>query len=429
MRRKRAAAEEAILTISSVGARGDGVAEHGGQKLYVPLTAPGDRVRARLGEKRGEGRAAELVEVLEKGARAPPPCPHFGRCGGCALQHLAAAAYVEAKEAQVRAALRQHALGSVVAEPLIRIPPGTRRRARFAVERPRGGGPAVVGFNARASHRIVDLDSCLVLDPALVRLAEALRAAAGTLWPKGAKGAATATVAETGIELLLDLADAPDLAGLEALAAFAAGQDLDRLAWRAPGVSEPVPAAIKRNPFVLLSGVAVELPPDAFLQASAEAEAALVAEVLGGAPQGAPIADLHAGLGTFSLALIRQGSTVHAVDGARAAIATLDAAARRSGLHRLTTECRDLEARPLLAEELKRFEAVVFDPPRAGAAAQAAEIARSRVVRVVAVSCNPASFARDARLLVEGGFRLERVQPIDQFVWSPHVELVARFAR
>src|SRR6185437_2063816 len=239
MRRKRAAAEEAILTISSVGAR-------------------------------GEGRAAELVEVLEKGARAPPPCPHFGRCGGCALQHLAAAAYVEAKEAQVRAALRQHALGSVVAEPLIRIPPGTRRRARFAVERPRGGGPAVVGFNARASHRIVDLDSCLVLDPALVRLAEALRAAAGTLWPKGAKGAATATVAETGIELLLDLADAPDLAGLEALAAFAAEQDLDRLAWRAPGVSEPVPAAIKRKPFVLLSGVAVELPPDAFLQASAE---------------------------------------------------------------------------------------------------------------------------------------------------------------
>jgi 23S rRNA (uracil1939-C5)-methyltransferase len=213
------------------------------------------------------------------------------------------------------------------------------------------------------------------------------------------------------------------------LADFAAAADLARLAWRATtGDEAATPAAVRRPPRVVLSGVPVDLPYDAFLQASVEAEAALTADVLAGVDAAARVADLYAGIGTFTFALAERAA-VHAVEGARPAAAALAAAASRAGLGRVTSERRDLETRPLRAEELAGFDAVVFDPPRAGARAQSMALAAARVPRVVAVSCNPASFARDARLLVDGGYRLARVQPIDQFVWSPHVELVACFER
>jgi 23S rRNA (uracil1939-C5)-methyltransferase len=417
----------ATLTVESVGARGDGIARHAGHPVYIPFTAPGDRIRARLGESRSEGRAAELVELLAPGERAEPACPHFGSCGGCALQHLAERAYVAAKERQVAAALGREGLSPATLLPLKRVAPGTRRRARLALTRPRQGGP-LIGFNARQSHRIVDMRHCAVLHPALFALVAPLRRAAATLWPKGAAGAATATLGDSGIDLLLDLPAAPDLSQLEALAGFAAAADLARLAWRTPGMNEAMPAAIRRPPRVVLSGVLVDLPIDAFLQASAEAELLLAEEVLTGIGAAGRVADLYAGLGTLSFALAGRAA-VHAVEGARAALAALAAAAQRAGLHRVSAECRDLDARPLLPGELAPFDAVVFDPPRAGARAQSAALAAARVPRVVAVSCNPASFARDARLLVDGGYRLTRVQPIDQFVWSPHVELVATFER
>jgi 23S rRNA (uracil1939-C5)-methyltransferase len=423
------AAEEALLVIDSVGVRGDGVARHDGGPVYVPFAAPGDRVRVRLGAARGEGRVAELVELVKPGARTSPVCPHFGTCGGCALQHLAEDAYIAAKMTQVAGALRQHGVVAAEMAPLLRMPPGTRRRARFALQRPRDKAlPALVGFKARASHRIVDMQHCAVLHPALLALAGALRGAVRAFWPPGAAGAATATWSDSGIDLLLDLGAAPDLAMLEALSAFAEAQDLARLAWRAPDVAMPTPAAIRRPPRVVFSGVPVDLPAEAFLQASVEAETALAAEVLAGIGPARRVVDLYAGLGTFSFALAK-GAAVHAVDGSPEAVAALAAAAARSGLQRLVGECRDLEERPLRPEELRRFDAAVFDPPRAGAKAQAAALAGSSLRRVVAVSCNPASFARDARLLAEGGFRLLRVQPIDQFLWSPHVELVARFER
>jgi 23S rRNA (uracil1939-C5)-methyltransferase len=426
----RSAAEEVTLVIDSVGARGDGIAQHDGRAVYLPFTAPGDRVRARLGTSRGEGQTAELVELLAEGERATPACPHFGTCGGCALQHLAPDAYVRTKEQQVAAALKQHGLDAAVMAPLRRLPPGTRRRAGFAVERPRSAKAApLVGFNARASHRVVDMRVCAVLHPALVALVPRLRTVAPLLWPPGTSGAATATLCDAGLDVLLDLAAAPDLAALEVLADFATAADLARLAWRATtGDEAATPAAVRRPPRVVLSGVPVDLPYDAFLQASVEAEAALTADVLAGVDAAARVADLYAGIGTFTFALAERAA-VHAVEGARPAAAALAAAASRAGLGRVTSERRDLETRPLRAEELAGFDAVVFDPPRAGARAQSMALAAARVPRVVAVSCNPASFARDARLLVDGGYRLARVQPIDQFVWSPHVELVACFER
>jgi 23S rRNA (uracil1939-C5)-methyltransferase len=430
MRRTRPAPPpaEVTLVVDSIGARGDGIALHGDRRVYLPLTAPGDRVRARLRTPRAEGWTGEVVELLAPGERVAPICPHFGGCGGCALQHVAADAYARAKEQQVAAALRQHRVAAETLAPLRRIAPGTRRRARFALHHQRGAAP-LVGFHGRASHRVVDMRACAVLHPMLLALAEPLRALTRALWPPGAAGAATATLSDAGVDLLIDLAAAPDLVALEGLAAFAERQDLARLAWRAPGTAEATLAALRRPPRVVFSGVTVDLPIEAFLQASAEADRVLAEEVLAGIGPARRVADLYAGVGTLSFALAER-AVVHAVDSARSAVAALAAAAARGGRQgRVTSERRDLEARPLLVDELARFDAVVFDPPRAGGRAQSDALAASTVPRVVAVSCNAASFARDARLLVDGGYRLTRVQPIDQFVWSPHLELVAWFER
>jgi 23S rRNA (uracil1939-C5)-methyltransferase len=419
-------ADEATLEVEAIGARGDGIAHHRGETVYIPFAAPGDRVRVRLGERRGAGRAGALIAVIARGERGTPACPHFGLCGGCALQHLAQPAYIRMKEEQIAAALRQHGLEAAIA-PLRCAPPGTRRRARFSLQHPRSGAP-VIGFKARASHRTVDMRACAVLHPALLALAERLRGLIPVLWAPGASGAATATLCDSGIDLLLDLAAAPRLGALESMARFAEDADLARLSWRSAAREAPTPAAVRRPPRVVFSGVPVDLPAESFLQASAEAEAMLVAEVLAGAGSAQRIADLYAGLGTFTFALA-QRAAVHAVEGERPALAALAAAAAHAGLARVTSEHRDLEARPLSAEELSRFDVVVFDPPRAGARAQSAALAASAVPRLIAVSCNPASFARDARTLVDGGYRLARVQPVDQFVWSAPVELVAWLER
>ncbi len=420
--------ETVLLSVMRVGVRGDGIADHQGKPVYIPFTAPGDRVRVRLGKARDEGHQASVVELVEAGARQAPPCPHFMTCGGCALQHLADEAYRQMKEQQVRSALAHRGLDADVVEPLVRLPPATRRRARLALLRPRKGR-VLAGFHGRESSAIVDMRVCPVLDPRLVALVAPLRDLAARLLRSGDGGFATMTTLESGVDLLLDLPGIPDLPGLEALAEFADARDLGRLAWRGDPKEAPTPAAERRTARVVFAGVAVDVPSDSFLQASVEADRALTELVLGGVGAGTGIADLYAGLGTFTFALAARAS-VHAVDGARPAVSALTAAAARAGLGvRVSAEARDLEMRPLMADELRRFDAVVFDPPRAGAKAQSEALAASTVPRVVAVSCNPATFARDARALVDGGYRLTRVVPVDQFIWSPHVELVAWLER
>ncbi len=249
---------------------------------------------------------------------------------------------------------------------------------------------------------------------------------AQALRPLALDATASLTLADTGVDLLLDLRRPPDLATLEALAAFASERDLARLSWRTAGEA-PVPVVQRRAVQMDFSGVKVDLPPDCFLQTTTASETAMRGLVLAGISNAKHVADLYAGVGTFSFALAAN-ATVHAADGDKAAIAALQSAARRAGAP-IAGETRDLDKRPLLADELGRFDAVVFDPPYAGAAAQAKELARTSVRRVVAVSCNPASFARDARALVDGGYRLTRVVPVDQFLWSAEVELVAWFGR
>ena len=420
--------EIAELTVTKLGARGDGIALYREKPIYLPYSAPGDRVRARIGAAREAGRAGTVLEVLSPGARRAPACPHFGSCGGCALQHLSEDAYTAFKLDILRTALAHRGFASVELEPLRALPPGNRRRARLALRRQKNG-EIRIGFHARDSHEIVDMRVCPVLHPRLVALVAPLRKFATDFLHPRESAAATATLLDSGIDLLLDLPRQPDLSLLEGLAAFAHAQDLARLSWRVGEKEAPTPAAERRPARATLGGVAVDVPPEGFLQASTEAERLLVELVLAGVEGAKRIVDLHAGLGTFSFALAARAKVL-AVDGSRSAMVALSAAAARAGLAQgIATETRDLDARPLLADELRPFDAAVFDPPRAGAAAQAAALAASAVARVVAVSCNPATFARDARLLVDGGYRLTRVVPIDQFIWSPHLELVAYFER
>jgi 23S rRNA (uracil1939-C5)-methyltransferase len=422
-------ADNLVLEVERIGARGDGIATYQGRHIYLPLTAPGDRVRVRLRKRRNEGWNGEVLELIEPGARQPPPCRHFGACGGCALQHLTDTAYADAKERLVRDALAHRGLDPAVVRPLHRLPPAVRRRARLAFERGRTR-ELRLGFHARASHEVVDLESCEVLHPALLHVTISLRRLLQVMLHPKDKGAATLTLSERGVDLLLDLPRQPDYPELERLAAFAATEDLARLSWRPDEGTTPIPVSERRVPAVTFSGTLVEVPPGSFLQASSEADQLLAKLLLEGLRDVRAVADLYAGLGTLTFAIATSGAAVHAVDAAASAIAALRRAAARGKLDgRISAEVRELDLQPLLADELRRFDAVVFDPPRAGASAQAQALAHSPVRAVIAVSCNPATFARDARILVDGGYQLIHVAPVDQFLWTPHVELVAHFRR
>lgn len=398
-------------------------------------------MRVRLGGRRGDGFAGEIAGWLARAAdRREPPCPAFGTCGGCAWQHLGEASYAKVKrdlliEALDRQRLRPEAAFPV--EPARISPPGDRRRVRFAGRRDARG--VILGLRARAGHDIVDLARCPVAAPAITALLAPCRAVAVELdaLRPGRKPAAfqvAITLTELGPDVTWSLPTAPGMPDRERLARFAEDRDLARVSWRRlddeerPGPAEPI--AARRPARITFGATPVDLPPDAFLQAGKNGEAAIlavVARAVAAAPKG-PVADLFAGCGTLSLPLAATRA-VHAVDGDHQAIAALDAAARRAALGRLTTEQRDLMRRPLLASELARFAALVFDPPSAGAMAQAREIAQCKVRAVAAVSCEPATLARDLRLLVDGGYAIERVAPIDQFLWSPRIEAVAVLRR
>jgi 23S rRNA (uracil1939-C5)-methyltransferase len=411
--------------VERLGARGDGIAEYDGEPVFLPFTVPGDRVRARLGLRRGGGREGRAVEWLVYGSgRVEPSCRHFGECGGCALQHLDEASYRAAKLGILYGALKRVGIALDLVSPL-QIVPAARRRTRLGLKRPRNPRlPGRIGHRERFRHDLVDLAECLVLEPPLFDLVGELRRITSDLLPPDGAAEVTLTRTDSGIDMLFETVVPPTLMALEGLAHLAEDCDLARIVWRFP--AEDVLVVERRPVRVLLSGVAVPFPPGGFLQASAAAEAILVEEVLAGTGDRRPLLDLFAGLGTFTFALAAAGP-VHAVEGdGRAAAALAGAAASYPGI---TVERRDLARNPLMPEALAGYAAAVFDPPRAGAAGQAEALAASTIAAVVAVSCNPATFARDAARLIRGGFRLIGVVPVDQFVWTPHLELVAVFYR
>lgn len=400
-----APAGEAIVRL---GARGDGVTAAG---RFVAGAVPGDIVGPDGSVAPGPNRVA-------------PVCRHVPECGGCTLQHFADTAYAEWMAERIGAALAAAGVTAGGFAPAHLSPPCTRRRASLrAVKR---GGKLTLGFNADASHRIIDLVECHVLVPELTALVAPLRRLLAASLRDGQGAGVSMTLSEAGIDLLLSNVAAESLAEIERLTAFAAAHDLARLSVEGPqGVDTIVEA---RAPYVTLGGATVVLPPAAFLQATRDGEAALQAAVGDAVAGAARVADLFCGVGTFALPLARAGARVTAADAAKAAVEALGAAAPPAELP-VTLLHRDLFRAPLSAAELAGFDAVVVDPPRAGAAAQAGELARSRVPVAAMVSCNPNTFARDAATLVEGGYRLERVWPVGQFRWSPHIELAARFTR
>ncbi|BAE49132.1 class I SAM-dependent RNA methyltransferase [Paramagnetospirillum magneticum] len=412
------------LTVDQVGARGDGIARLDGETVFVPFTVAGDRVLARVEGKRGDGLTAALIEVLEPGpGRATPPCAHYGRCGGCSLQHLDDALYAEWKRDLLVTQLARQGLAEAIVEPLVRIPPASRRRATFAFTRAKGA--IVLGFNGRASHTVVDIERCPLLDPALGDALPGLRKLLGGIAIEGG-GDLTLTLTEGGLDVLVEAPARLDLFERETLAEAAASLDLARLHWRRPGTGLVEPIARRRAALVHFGGIAVEPAPGGFLQPTRGGELAIAEAILSATPKDVPVADLYSGCGSFSLPLALRGP-VRAVEGEQGPVAALEAAARAASLP-LTAEVRDLARRPLAAHELKGFRAIVLDPPRAGAAAQAAELARPSPggpTTIAMVSCNPATLARDLRTLCDGGWRIKRVVPIDQFPWSAHLEAVA----
>ena len=403
--------------IERLGHEGDGIAETSTGPLYVPFTLPGESVSVEIDGARG-ALAAILAPSPE---RTNPLCRHFGQCGGCALQHWADDPYSEWKRQQVVAALAQRGI-AVDVLPLVRIPAGARRRAIFSAATTDEG--AVLGFHRRASKEILAISECPILTPALVAALPMLRRLAAQIM--GQRGAAQLTVlaADNGLDISAKSAAAGRSHAMSALSSFAA--------------SEPTIARLTvdgeellraRLPELRQDGISLFPTPGGFVQASATAElvmAQAVAEALG---ERGPYADLFAGIGTFALRLAKSGPVL-AVENEATALAALDHGARQTrGLKAITTRRRDLFRNPLAAVELKGFAGVVFDPPRAGAKAQAEALATSSVPRLAAISCNPASFSRDARILIDGGYRLISVLPVDQFHFSPHVELVAGFVR
>ncbi|MEJ8571657.1 class I SAM-dependent RNA methyltransferase [Microbaculum marinum] len=419
-----AEARPEVLTIDRLGHLGDGIAATDRGQVFVPMTLPGERVEVRYeGADRNRARAIRILE--DSPDRTAPICRHFGDCGGCVLQHMAGPAYLDWKRDQVRHALGHRGLDAEV-DPTVPIGPGTRRRAVFAARREKGR--IRFGYHARQSHRIVEISECPILVPEIAGALDGLaRLAAPLVPPKGElRVAVTATL--TGLDVAID---GPKLrpADLPASAA-AAVQELDIARLSVAGET----ALQMAEPAVGLEGSALErievaVPPGAFLQAVAQAEATMARLVCEGVGKADRVADLYAGIGTFALRLART-ARVLAVEGDQAALVTLALAARRArGLKPVTTLKRDLARMPVTAGELAGFRAAVFDPPRAGAAAQAAELAGSRLPRIVAVSCNPATLARDLRILVDGGYRIDRVTPVDQFLFSPHIEVVAQLSR
>ncbi|MBK5198119.1 MAG: class I SAM-dependent RNA methyltransferase [Methyloceanibacter sp.] len=409
---------ELEVEIIRLGAQGDGVAEGPERPIFVPFTLPGERVRVELDEG-GSGHAG-LLEVLEPSPdRVAPICPHFGSCGGCALQHMESHVYLRWKRAQVVAALRSRGLDAEI-EEVRPVPLGSRRRASLALGR--FAGRLALGYRRARSHDLIDVATCPVLSPPIVASLPKLKGALAPLL--GGNGEAKITVTETGAGLdIVAEGLRPTAATLGAFAGQAAALGVARLTVDGESI------AVGATPTVTLGDVAVRLPPGAFLQASREAEGVLVGlvrESVGGAKR---IADMFAGLGTFTLALAGKAA-VDAFEADEAALAALAEAARRTPkLKPVRTFIRDLFRSPLGAKELQGYDAVVFDPPRAGASAQAAELAKSRVPKLVAVSCNPGTLARDLRLLVDGGYRIARIVPVDQFLFSPHIEVVAHLTR
>jgi 23S rRNA (uracil1939-C5)-methyltransferase len=408
------------LEIKRLGRRGDGIADTPAGPLYVPYVLPGETAEVDVWPGHPDRRRLVRVDVASP-ERVAPICPHFGTCGGCALQHWDTARYRDWKRGLVVEALAWAGIDTSVDEVIDAHGEG-RRRAVFHARR--GQRDVLeVGFAALRAHQLVAIDRCPVLASSLDGAIAAAWAVAEVLEPTRKPLDIQVTASEVGLDIDVRGSGPLSPARVTELAQVGERLKLARLTRHGELVAQRAP------PTLVIGRARVALPPGCFLQATAAGEAALAALVTESCGEPNQVADLFAGVGPFALRLAER-MRVTAVDSDQAAIAALKRAAETTaGLKPVATEVRDLFRRPLISAELKRYDCVVFDAPRQGAEAQARALAASAVPLIIAVSCNPTTFARDARILIDGGYRLTRVTPVDQFRYSFHVELVGRFER
>lgn len=404
------------LVIARVGAQGDGVVDGPDGPVFVPFTLAGERVRASF-----EAGRATLADVLEPSAhRTAPVCRHFGTCGGCALQHMAAETYAIWKRETVVAAFRARGINAEVA-PLVR-PHGKRRRAVLTA---RGTDTGMhIGFHEGGSHDLVDMVECPVLEPRIVAVLPGLKKLLHPLMSKRGEARVSVTMSAAGLDIAVNGIEKTLTPAMRAaIAKDASALGLARINVEDDQIYEAI------APFLMFGAAEVPLPPGIFIQAMAAAEQAMADLVVQGIGKVKSVVDLFAGAGAFTFPVAARAK-VFAVDSDKTAIAALAQGVRKAkGIKPVTTLVRDLFREPLSALELNEHDAAVFDPPRAGAEAQAKMLAKSKLKTIVAVSCNPATLARDARILIDGGYKMQAVTPIDQFQYSPHVEAVTVFRR
>ncbi|MEL6374348.1 MAG: methyltransferase [Pseudomonadota bacterium] len=427
------AAQRARMIVTRLGSAGEGLARPlcdaapssdargestaNAADVYAPYTLPDEIITAHI----EDGRATGIRIERASDARVRAPCPHFGRCGGCALQHAAAPLYEAFKRDRLAQAFAARGLAIDVEGP-VRFAHAARRRATFTARRTKKG--VMLGFHEARAETLVDLRTCKVLRPELEAQLPVLRKLIHPLLTRKGTARLAVTLARNGLDVAIT--------GVARLNDPNLRQSLIDVAQRGQLVRLTIDDDIvlqQATPYVAFAGVDVEIPPGAFLQASEEADAALLALISEAVGPAREVIDLFCGLGTFALGLARS-ARVRAYDGDRAAVSALQQAHRQGRrLKPIEAVTRDLYADPLNVKELDAAEVVIFDPPRAGAKAQAQVLAQSKVPVVVAVSCNPATLARDARTLIDGGYRLTRLTAVDQFAWSAHVEAVAVFKR
>lgn len=404
------------LVIERLGHLGDGIAQGPSGPVFIPQTLPGEEVE---GDLTGD-RLANMRIVTPSADRKRPPCAHARTCGGCLMQHAADPFVTGWKEGIVRGALAGQGLDAPF-RPTQTSPAGSRRRATLAGRKTKGG--ALIGFHQRGSDVIIPVPNCQLLHPDLIATFPALEALTRIGGSRTTELDLTVTRSLSGPDVVVTGGKPLDAALRLELARAAESHGLARLTWGEETI------ALRTMPMQRMGRALVALPPGAFLQATEQGEAALLAGVRDAIGPAKRVADLFAGCGTFALPLA-EGAEVLAAEGDAAMTAALEKGWRQAeGLKKVTVQTRDLFRRPMEPDELKGIDAVVIDPPRAGAEAQMDRLAAASVPVIAAVSCNPITFARDARTLVNAGYRLDWVQVVDQFRWSSHVELVARFVK
>jgi 23S rRNA (uracil1939-C5)-methyltransferase len=415
---------EEILTIETVGPAGDGIAHRSdGAPVFIPLSAPGDKVRASIAKDHEDHWRGNMAELIERGAdRADPPCRHYGRCGGCSLQHVGDSFYGSFKYDVVIQALERAGVDVDIVNRPIFVKPGTRRRAVFSFTKQ--GKKITIGFNARKSHEILEVPGCLILEPEIVTLVAKLKDYLPSI-VQSKTGDVMIQHVEGLIEVSITAKLGDDLAFHEAIGAMIHELGIARINARNHD-RQSYDLLLEGAPLIKSFGpLRVHLPPATFLQPSIEGEKILSDLVMEMSGVGTAMTDLFCGAGTFTGPLSTKAK-VTAIDSSVEAIAALNRAAAGKPI---TVSIRNLFTDPLTTKELNAFDVVVLDPPRAGAKEQAQMLADSDVRRIVYVSCNAQSFARDAKILQDGGYSVKRVQPVDQFTWSVHGETVSLIER